>query len=102
MGSSADAASVGLAGLSTRLTEAITSVDLQRSALEEIILSMSEHAQQLSAVATVLMDAAHTQGAVLQELQQLLSQSGAPSDVSAKLQPAASGLARATAMLGAP
>ena len=37
-----------LAGLSTRLTDAIASVELQRSTLEEVILHLSEQAVRLN------------------------------------------------------
>ena len=93
------AASTALAALSTRLTDTIASVELQRSSLEEVILTLSEQATALNAVASVLTNATHAQGHVLQELQQLLSTSGAPAQLSSALKPATSSLAHAAGML---
>ena len=58
-----------LAPLSAQLIDAIASVDLQRSVLEELIVSLASEAQQLNGVAAVLAEAAATQAGVVAALQ---------------------------------
>ena len=50
-----------LAGLSSQLSEAIATVEMQRSTLEEAMLRLASEAATLDAVASVLMEAAATQ-----------------------------------------
>jgi hypothetical protein len=93
---SATALSV-VANLSHRLTEQIAHVDGQRRALEEVLRMLTEQSGQLHAVQGVLMEATIQQVTVLQDLQQLLQRSGAPSHLSDALKPAAARLASAAA-----
>jgi hypothetical protein len=93
---SATALSV-VANLSHRLAEQIAHVDGQRSALEEVLRMLTAQSRQLHAVQGVLMEATIQQVTVLQDLQQLLQRSGAPSHLSDALEPAAASLASAAA-----
>ena len=92
---------LALAALSTRLTETLAAVEVQRSTLEEVIVRLAEQAKHLTAVSSVLTGATHAQGAVLQELHLLLQGSGvAAANAEAALQPAAAAVAQAAHMLG--
>ena len=94
---------VALAALSSRLTDALAAVELQRATLEEVLLRLAEQAQHLAAVSGVLTGATHAQGAVLQELQQLLQGNGATvAKAEAALQPAVAAVAQAAQMLAPP
>lgn len=64
-----------IAQLSSRLTESIANVEIQRGTLDEVILRLADQARHLSDVALVLTQASREQGLVLQELQRLLSMS---------------------------
>ena len=87
--------SLALAQLSDRLTEAITSVEQQRSQLEDVLAHLTQQAATLTAVSSVLTDATHAQGTVLAALQHLLQSGDAPPQLSSALQPAMNGLAAA-------
>jgi hypothetical protein len=86
---------LALAALSTRLTESIASVESQRTMLEEVIMQLTQQAMQLNTVSGVLTSAAHAQGSVLAELQQLLASTGTSAQLGGALQPAAASLSLA-------
>jgi len=88
--------SMALAALSTKLTDTLAAVELQRATLEEVIVRLADQAKHLAAVSGVLTGATHAQGAVLQELHTLLDGNGG---AAAALQPAAAAVAQASQML---
>ena len=89
-----------LASLSARLTSTVSSVEDQRSALEQVIIALTQQATELNAVSSVLTAAAHAQGSVLSDLQQLIKAGGAEAaHLSGKVQSAQDSLNVASAML---
>lgn len=91
-----------LAVLSTRLTKAIAQVELQRATLEETLLRLATEADTLDAVSAAMLEAAATQGSVLQALQQLAREAPAraPNPTAAASAPADGRAAWAEARMG--